>query len=96
MLLIDLISPAAPALALRTYAFKFYGNTGGNLVWALKDSGSAMSGGNPVDMDSSLSFSLDDAVFLSGSGNIGLSVSFTYYKEENGRHLWMLDSFNIK
>ena len=55
-----------------------------------------MSGGNPVDMDSSLSFSLDDAVFLSGSGNIGLSVSFTYYKEENGRHLWMLDSFNIK
>ena len=70
--------------------FKFFGEQSGKLLWELENSGTTTSAGNPITINSDLSFSFD-ATYNSLLGDIDLKVNFKFFGDQSGKLLWELD-----
>jgi hypothetical protein len=68
--------------------FNFFGEQSDKLLWELENYGTTTSTGNPITINSDLSFSFD-ATF----GDMDLTVNFKYFGEQSGKLLWELDSY---
>jgi Putative metal-binding motif len=75
--------------------FIFFEEQGGILLWELADSGTTISAGNPITINSDLSFSFD-GIYSSPFGDMDLTVNFKFFGEQSGLLLWELDSYTVE
>jgi Pregnancy-associated plasma protein-A/Putative metal-binding motif len=72
-------------------SFAYFGDQGGILLWELADFGTTISIGNPITINSNLSFSFDATL-----GDMDLEVNFKYLGEQSGKFMWKLDSYTVE
>ena len=71
--------------------FKFFGDKGGILLWELENLGTTTSAGNPITIESDLSFSFDATY-----NSISLEADFKFFGDQGSKLLWELESFTVK
>lgn len=76
--------------------FTYLGNKDGKLIWSLDEQGENFDDvGEPVIIDSNLSFKFTAAYsFL--TDNVWLELGFKFYGNEDGKSLWVLESWKMK
>ncbi|MCG8338832.1 MAG: hypothetical protein MJE63_30355, partial [Proteobacteria bacterium] len=95
-LLSNVVYESQLADANQWLGFTYLGSKDGKLIWSLDEQGENFDDvGEPVIIDSNLSFKFPAAYsFL--TDDVWLELGFKFYGNEDGKSLWVLDSWKMK